>query len=1004
MDIVVRTPHGDADVSIVTRTPTTTLGDVLAAVTGQAVPRLALVDDRAVDPATSLDDVGLLLGSVVTTEPPLPSATSIADIDIAQIAGYGAGRVVRLGPGRYRFGSGRRSSADELDIAPVETASFELVVEPTDVVSDVAVVPEGPDVALDGAPVTTTTSWGEGVLTVGSRAFQLEIPARSDPARRLPTPDDDGTVAFSRPPRSRSTPDRRPVVDAVHDSTLAWPTLWERRPDHADAFVLPVGLRSEAVDAPCVTVDVAADRGVALAGSERFRESLARTLIVEAVTLHGPADVDLVVLTTPDRLAQWDWAKWLPHLRLDGQPAIWSTRDAVARWAEGAGGGMASAATPRISGHLTVVILDDPALWNRRESPVRSIMSNPPDNLRFIALCDDETQAPSFCTTLISQTENGLARLHSFSRADEVGDFRAALTEPAVAARVARSLAPLADVELPTAPPTTTGAREGVGIEELIGVATSSDILARWADDRQRPTVAVGQRDQEGVEIAIDDTTTVVVGSSMGDAFDVAATSLIAQCVEYSPERLWIVPLVLHRSPRSEFLWQLPHATAPHDVAVPIEPRRLLARLRSLLTAAEGPTRIVMVTEATEAVAPDPTWLAALADGVRATSGLALVVVTDHADGVRSIGDTVIRVERHGDVRGPDDRRVATLAIRNEGPGPAFAPLQPSTTTASTLVMRPYVVGRALTPLERRIQQRWVQTTAVPDRAFTPIVALLGEAAARHANDHEPLTEHDRLVLPPPMPTRVDLGELFAASPGDGIPLGLVDDPSGARHVTRWWEPGSGSLLVFGSRRSGIEQVLDTISLGVIDRFSALDVRLIVVESSSTHRHALHETGHEMRIVAPDQVSDVVDALDEISRELDRRAAASIVAPHDGPRLVVLIGDLVSLRRRYATHPLGERIDEVLVAAAATDSGVDVVAYASELDGAGRFATIASSRLVGASSNHDELSALGVEHPSELDSLVGRCRAFPGADLVQLAVADVPTETLLAQRSNGDPR
>ncbi len=330
--------------------------------------------------------------------------------------------------------------------------------------------------------------------------------------------------------------------------------------------------------------------------------------------------------------------------------------------------------------------------------------------------------------------------------------------------------------------------------------------------------------------------------------------------------------------------------------------------------------------------------------------------------------------------------------------------MQPTTATTATLALRPYVVGRTLTPLERRIQQRWVQSTAVPDQAFTPIVALLANAATSRTGDHEPLTEHDRLVLPPPMPTRVDLDELFAASPGDGVPLGLVDDPGSARHVTRWWVPGSGSLLVFGSRRSGIEQVLDTISLGVVDRLTSLDVRLIVVEASSTRRRALHDSGHEMRIVAPDQVNEMVDALDEIAAELHRQVTARSASPNDGPRSVVLIGDLVSLRRRYASHPLGARIDEVLVAASATDSGVDVIAYASELEGAGRFATIASSRLVGASSDHDELAALGVEHPSELDGIVGRCRAFPGGDLVQLAVADAPTETLLDRRSNGDAR
>ena len=56
----MRTPHGDADVSIVSAPAGTTLGDVVAAVTGQAVPRLVQVDDHVVDATTPLDDAGLL--------------------------------------------------------------------------------------------------------------------------------------------------------------------------------------------------------------------------------------------------------------------------------------------------------------------------------------------------------------------------------------------------------------------------------------------------------------------------------------------------------------------------------------------------------------------------------------------------------------------------------------------------------------------------------------------------------------------------------------------------------------------------------------------------------------------------------------------------------------------------------------------------------------------------------------------------------------------------------
>lgn len=1004
----MRTPHGDADVSIVAHSPTTTIGEVVSAVTGQAVPRLVLIDHRAVDANALLDDVQLVVGAVVTTEPSIPPIMSIADTDIVQIAGHGAGRVMRLGPGRYRIGPGRRAGAEELDVGVVERTMFELVVDPTAAASEVTIVPvagvpEGGDLVLDGDTLTDSQRWDQETLTVGLRAFQLDNPARSDLARSLSKPGRDGTVAFSRPPRRRSAPDRRPVIDALHDATLAASTLWERRPNHSDAFVLPIGVRSDSAD--IVTADLGADRAMAITGSERFRGGLARTLVVEAATLHGPADLDLVILADPDRLAQWDWVKWLPHVRLDGPPAIWSSQHDIARWADGVGGGASWTTAPWNSSHLTVVILDDAALWNRRDSPLHAIVSNPPDDLRLIVLCDDATQAPASCTTVISETADGLARLHAFAGADDDGAVRAALTETAVAVRVARALAPLADLDLPATPPAMTIADDRVDLWELIGVAEYEDILARWATDDSRPTVAIGRREHATVEIPVADDVTVVIGSSMGDAFDVAAALLVAQCADRSPDAMWIVPLMLGHGPRSELLWQFPHATDPHDLNTAIEPSRLLARLRTVLAEPDGPDRIVLVAEAASGAGASSveTWLGALAVGVRATSGLAMVVITDRSDMTHEGGDTVIRVERRDETARPDTRRVASVLTPGGVASETFTPLQRTTSPIATLELRPYVVGRALTTLERRIEQQRTQSANTPEPELGAVVTLLRDAASRHRSDGSPRARSDRKVVPPTMPSRVDLVELFDSSPGDGVPLGVVDDPGTGGVRTRWWEPASGSLLVFGSRRSGIEQTLATIVLGVIDRFSTLDVRLVVIEHSSTRRRALSGVDHAMRLVAPDQADDVVGALDEIAAELDRHAGTN-ATEHDGPRLVVVIGDLVYLRRRYADQPVGTRIDEMITAAASPGCGIDVVAYAADLDGAGPFAAIASSRLVGASSDHDELLALGVEHPGELEGVVGRCRSFPGNDLVQLATADATTEMLLAARSNGGNR
>ena len=992
----MRTPHGDADVSIVAAPDATTLGDVVAAVTGQAVPRLVQVDDRVVDAATPLDHAGLLVGSVVTSEPVTTPATSEADVELVQIAGHGAGRTNRLGPGRYRIGPGRRVTADELTLAPVEQTMFELVVEPTAASSEVTVVVGRTGgtpgaVSIDSVPVDGQARWPHGTLSVAGRAFQLDSPARSDRSRSIPAPDSDGTVGFSRPPRRRPSAPRRPVADAVHDAVTASPTLWERRPGQPDAFVLPIGVHDDSTN-DVATVDLATDHAVAVAGSEGFRSALARTLMIETATLHGPADVDLVVLTDPDRLAQWDWAKWLPHLRLGGMPTIWGTTGDIERWADDAAGSAEPTAGP--SSRLTVVVVDDPTLWSRRESPLRSIVSNVPDSLRLIALCDDIEHAPAICTTIVSESASGLARLESAGRSDDSRSLYPALTEAGIALQVARGLAPFADVELPPAPTSesSSDAIERIDAAALIGIDGPHDIEARWADDSPGRAVTIGRRGGDAIELAVSDQVTAVLGASVGDAFDVAAGWLLGLAADRSPDELWIAPIVRPGNDRSSWWWQLPHATDQHDDDV--DATRFLARLRSVLAAPDGPRRIVVVTETTIASpTPDIDWLRELGDGVHSTNGLALVVITDRPE-VAALADalvTVVSTQGRTAVGGSTHRREAVITTPGGAPTAPFAPLQRSALAEVALVLEPFVVGRASTPLERRIERTRAMNS--PDPALDRAVGLLLDAAS-----HRPARAATRTVVPPPLVTTVDLEELFATSPGDGVPLGLLDEPATAESSVFWWEPGSGSMLVFGSRRSGIDQVLTTLLLGVVDRFSDLDVSLVVVEASAARRQALSGIDRSIRVVDGDDADEIADALDEIEAELSRQGTGGA----DGPRTVVLIDDLVRLRERLVDLPLGPRFDDVLARAAAGSGGVDVVAWTSELAGAGPFAASATRRLVGASSNHDELRALDVERPGELDGITGRCRAFPHGGLVQLATADTSVEELLGRRAIGE--
>jgi hypothetical protein len=507
--------------------------------------------------------------------------------------------------------------------------------------------------------------------------------------------------------------------------------------------------------------------------------------------------------------------------------------------------------------------------------------------------------------------------------------------------------------------------------------------------------VTLGRHGHDDVETPMADDVTVVIGSAIGDAFDVAFGIVLAHCVEQPPDELWIVPLTFAPTARSSLMWQLPHATDQHDHDA-VEPRRLLERLRWVLAEPNGPSRVVLVTEmsAISMTPSDRSLLADLVDAVHDVSGLALIVITDHDDSAGVSGDTTIRVGHDGRAAGAAARRNATLVGADGSTGSAFTPVERSQAEPGELLVVPFVVGRPFTALERRVEQRRARAVSTPDVAAIAVVQSLREAAALHEHD----SAIERIAVPPPMPAAVDLDELFAASPGDGVPLGVADDPSAAAVRTRWWEPGSGSLFVFGSRRSGMDHVLTTMVMGLVDRFSDLEVRILIIEPSSTRRRAFGAFDRDMRVIAPDNTDDVTAALDDIAAELERHRSEP---GRVGPRLVLLIGDLGLLRQQHDRSDLGRRLDEVLTAAAAPGAPVDVIASASDLSAAGPVATTAEYRLVGASSNHADLVALGVEHPIELDGLTGRCRAFPGGDLVQIAVADVDLETLVSRRTSG---
>jgi S-DNA-T family DNA segregation ATPase FtsK/SpoIIIE len=142
--------------------------------------------------------------------------------------------------------------------------------------------------------------------------------------------------------RRRESPDASTLIARTRDLAAS---LWERRSGDADFLVLRIGvadlpararvelaeggeeeLREAAeqelgtrrtVAAVPLTIDLPKLGIVGLVGARPASVGLARWLILQAAILHSPGDLVIAAALGPDTRADFDWLKWLPHLRLD---------------------------------------------------------------------------------------------------------------------------------------------------------------------------------------------------------------------------------------------------------------------------------------------------------------------------------------------------------------------------------------------------------------------------------------------------------------------------------------------------------------------------------------------------------------------------------------------------------------------------------------------------------------------------------------------------------------
>ncbi len=347
------------------------------------------------------------------------------------------------------------------------------------------------------------------------------------------------------------------LVTLQRRATLPTRRLWERRSGHSD--FLEVRLASglvpfePVVEAPArvpvesaeIAIREAGTFGVGVAalslaghwtgvyGDRQAALAVARSLICQVATTSGPTDVVLAIDVDPDRAADWNWARWLPHtVAPDGSSlvrpaaAVTDLLATVSRFLERPGPGRRAPDGPAV-----VLVVD------RLGGPSPRLVATPGVASAVVvgATVDELSHR---CDAMLEVGHLGDTTLLDVARGHPVSTLLAAGIAPEIADLWARRLARLEDADNPTAslPALVDGADLWIGVPPRLPEERRSRLAWR---------LGVGVDGVVEVDLVADGPHVVIAGVP-GSGRTEALRSLVASlAAAHDPEEVTVAVLDL---------------------------------------------------------------------------------------------------------------------------------------------------------------------------------------------------------------------------------------------------------------------------------------------------------------------------------------------------------------------------------------------------------------------------------------------------------------------------
>jgi len=730
-----------------------------------------------------------------------------------------------------------------------------------------------------------------------------------------------------------------------------------------------------------LNVDLETEIGLGIVGPRAQSLALAQAMVLQAVTLSGPSDVELMLVIQPDRLDDWEWAAWLPHLRSSGGRLRVATSAAEA--ASQLEDVFPDDANPLEAlkrkqepnrGPIRLLVVDHDELATAPGSAVRAALT---EDLpaRGIVVTDNPNALPRACGAVVTIKPNGRIDLHKPNQNVSVIDAIPNAIQPKVTHRWSRCMARFADPDCNGASATIP---QKITLTELRGASEIADphaLVERWESTPRTATpsgvIGVGGMGPLDVDIVRDGPHALMAGTTGAGKSELLRTMVTSMAAQTGPDRLNFVLIDFKGGGAFDVCADLPHVVSVvTDLDEHLAGRALRClkaelrwreeKLRDLrasditeyLKIAEEPLpRLVVIIDEFATLAVElPDFIDSLIDVAQRgrSLGVHMVLATQRPSGVvdkKIKANTNLRIAlRVQDEQDSDDVIGNRLAsdLSREQPGRAYARFGSS----EVVEFQTAIVSL---PAKESAKQK---LTATPlSLAPVPKVALRKTDDDEGETDAQKYTaaiveafeiggyNSPRVPWPDPLPENFDLksvspAELAAPPARFASPLGLADLPDRQRQDLMWWTPEKGNQLLYGLSAPCLSRTLSTYGLGVASYETADNFHLYVFDFGNRGLAPLEALPHCGAYVTSTDVEKTDRLLDLLETELGRRRMAGNSGEGDALTMILVDnfptmneaweerGDLDSIGRFGAIMRDGPALGIYTMASSASERGI----------------------------------------------------------------------------------